>query len=119
MFESRTFESQTYWVRDLGWPIDATLCVGQVCAAYCPGLTTGLVMKRVLVSDCHAQGNGGAVALFTSYALLTDTSIVGCSASKDAGALLVRMASTVTLLTSHIVNCSTHSGSGGAIIVSS
>ena len=93
-----------------------TLCVGQVCAAYGSGLTTGLVMERVLVSDCHTQGNGGAVALFTSYAVLTDTSFVGCSASKDAGALLVWMASTVTLLKSHIVNCSAHSGSGGALL---
>lgn len=57
--------------------------------------------------------------MFTSYAILTDTSIVGCSASKDAGALLVWMASKVTLLKSHIVNCSAHSGSGGAILASS
>lgn len=88
---------------------------GGVCAAYGADLTTGLTMMRVLVTDCHTQGNGGAVALFGAYAILTDTTVVGCSAKKDGGAMLVWMASTVTLVTSHLVNCWAAAGSGGAI----
>lgn len=88
---------------------------GGICAAYGADLATGLTMKRVLVTDCHTQGNGGAVALFAAYAILIDTTIVGCSANKDGGALLVWQASTVTLVTSHLVYCWTTAGSGGAI----
>ena len=97
---------------------------GILSSLYPEGASLTLINSRV--RDCHAGGTGGALAADTHTTVggqpnsitVTDSSIIGCSATAGGGALTVSRSSLAALVDSRISNCSSL-GEGGAVFARS